>query len=148
MNNSGSIRSENSHSAKRKKQQKHRVVLYMCAVILLAVVITAIILILSGCAHKSSSAGLLSGTFVYDENTEYEFDGEGNGCMFLENEYRYEYKYSVSGDTLMLDFKADEVHDATYTFNLDNDKLTLTGGEGTTGGTYVLTKKELNPKGS
>lgn len=141
MNNSVSIRSEKSHSAKRKKQQKHRVVLYICAVILLAAVITAIIFILRGCAHNSSSAELLSGTFVYNENTEYEFDGKGNGCMYVENEYHFEYKYSVSGDTLMLDFEADELHDATYTFSLDNGKLTLTGGEGTTGGTYVLTKK-------
>ena len=61
--------------------------------------------------------------------------------MFLEDEYRYEYKYSVSGDTLVLDFEADEVHDAEYTYSLDGDRLTLTGGEGTTGGTYVLTKK-------
>lgn len=141
MNNSGSIRSDKDHSAECKKRHKHQVVLYMCVIILLAAVITAIIFILRGCAHNSSSAGLLSGTFVYDENTEYEFDGEGNGCMFLENEYRYEYKYSVSGDTLMLDFEADEVHDAEYTYSLDGDKLTLAGGEGTTGGTYVLTKK-------
>ena len=110
-------------------------------IILLVTVITVNIFSLSGCGDKDSSAAVLNGTYVYDELTQYEFDGKGNGCMRLENEYHYEYKYSVSGDTLMLDFEADEVHDATYTFNLDNDKLTLTGGEGTTGGTYILTKK-------
>lgn len=79
------------------------------------------------------------GIWKYDEYTKYEFDGNGNGngCMYLED-LHYEYTYTVSNNELRLDFVDDSVRDRTYTFSIDRNTLTITGGEGTVGGTYKL----------
>ena len=86
----------------------------------------------------------LAGVFVYGDETKYEFDGRGKGCMCLTyegHEHHYAYKYTMKDDQLFLKFKENEATDATYTYQLDGDVLTLEGGEGTAGGTYVLTRK-------
>lgn len=83
---------------------------------------------------------MLNGTFVYDEYTEYEFDGKGSGCMYLENS-SYPFGYAISGEKLKLDFEDTAVHDCEYIFTISQNELTIVGGEGTTGGTYTLTRK-------
>lgn len=75
---------------------------------------------------------VLKGTFVYDDSTKYEFDGRRKGAMII-GDSSYEYTYSVEGDTLKMDFVDERNVDATYTFKIENDVLTLVGGEGTTG---------------
>ena len=41
-----------------------------------------------------------------------------------------------------MDYENDSVRDGTYTFNVEDNTLTLIGGEGTVGGTYTLTRVE------
>lgn len=89
---------------------------------------------------ERKAAAALNGTFVFGA-TEYEFDGRGSGCLHVEGTYHYAYTYKIRRETLRINYKADEVHDAVYTFSLDGDTLTLTGGEGTAGGTYELQRK-------
>lgn len=81
----------------------------------------------------------LQGQWVYDEYTQYEFDGNGKGCMCLED-LHYAYTYTVDKNELYLDFEDDSLHDCAYTFTLNENKLVLVGGEGTVGGTYELYK--------
>lgn len=57
-------------------------------------------------------------------------------------ELRYDYKYKIKGDKLNIDFKDDAIKDCSYTFQIDDNKLMLTGGEGTVGGTYDLHRQE------
>lgn len=82
----------------------------------------------------------LQGTFVYSESVKYEFSGKGNGAMY-DNETKYSYSYSIEENTLKLDFKDESIRDASYTFSIENDTLTLIGGEGTMGGEYILERK-------
>ena len=82
----------------------------------------------------------LVGTWVYDEYTRYEFASDGSGQMLLDDT-SYPFAYSINGDLLYLDFADDTVTDATYTFAVEDNQLTLLGGEGTIGGSYELTKE-------
>ena len=116
-------------------------------VVLLCFLAALILLIAKSCFGPSGNidADLLKGSFVYEENTVYEFDGKGKGCMCITDggsRYHYEYTYTIKEDQIMLDFEAEEVRDATYTFKLNGDKLTIIGGEGTAGGKYTLIKSD------
>jgi len=89
--------------------------------------------------NKDSS--LLNGTFVYNENVKYKFNKDNTGILYDKgNEYKY--TYTISEQKVLLDFEDETIHDATYTFYFLNDDLKLIGGEGTTGGEYIL-KKEI-----
>ncbi|MGI6664161.1 MAG: DUF5640 domain-containing protein [Christensenellaceae bacterium] len=94
---------------------------------------------MKGCSNDNTAA--ITGTFIFNDSTYYEFDGEGSGYMSLSTT-RYAYAYSISGDKLKLDFDNEAVRDCEYTFIYEGDTLTLVGGEGTTGGTYTLRRQE------
>lgn len=79
----------------------------------------------------------LEGTFSYNESVKYEFNSDGKGTMY-DGDEKYEYTYTVNDQKLTIDFKEEMIFDATYTFKLDGDTLTLTGEEGTNGGEYTL----------
>ncbi len=124
----------------RKRKRRQRKIIFLCSVIV--VLTTIIIWLIVTQLIKSDDNTELQGVFVYDDNTQYEFDGEGNGCMCIENEYHYEYTYTINDVLIQMDFKAPEVHDAVYEYSLSDNILTLVGRDGTTGGTYKLTKAE------
>lgn len=105
---------------------------------MVAVVIVVVFIIFA--LLPKSDLGVVKGTWVYDQYTRYEFDGNGNGCMCLED-LHYKYTYIISDDELTLDFENDTVHDCTYTFKINDNTLIIIGGEGTVGGTYELTKE-------
>ena len=54
---------------------------------------------------------------------------------------KYDYTYTIENENIMMDFKNEALRDATYTYKLEDDTLTLIGGEGTTGGEYILKKE-------
>lgn len=110
-------------------------------VILILIVVAA--LLLTGCSGSKGDLTALEGTWRYAEHTEYEFDGKGGGCMCIDEKDHYEFTYDITGDAVSIDFKSDNVVDCQYTFSVDSDKLTLTGGEGTAqpGAVYELTKE-------
>lgn len=87
----------------------------------------------------SGTGETLTGSWSYGEYTRYTFDSDGTGSMWLE-EMEFTYQYHLEGDQLYLDFKSDELMDATYTYTLEENTLTIQGGQGTTGGTYELTR--------
>lgn len=110
--------------------------------IVIALITIVLIILFKPSSSKSDPAttDVLSGAWVYDQYTKYEFDGYGKGCMCLENTH-YEYSYKINGDKLSMNFENEAVHDCIYTFKVENNTLTIIGGEGTIGGTYKLTKK-------
>lgn len=54
--------------------------------------------------------------------------------------YRIPFTYTVEKNALHLHFDNAYISDASYTFTVEDGTLTLSGGKGTTGGTYALTK--------
>ena len=127
-------------SAKKRKARQRRMAVVSVAVLALLVLI--IVLICKSCAGGNYDNADLSGVWHYDQYTEYEFDGEGKGCMCLDGSNHFEFTYKAEDGTLYLDFALDYVTDCQYTYSVEGEKLTLAGGEGTVGGTYNLTRLE------
>ncbi len=125
---------------KRRKRQRAVIV----SLLALLFVVIFIVLICKGCAGGKKDLSVLQGTWYYDQYTEYEFDGKGNGCMCIDKTNHYEFTYDIDGDTLKVDYALDYVTDCEYTYTVDGDKLTLVGGNGTAelGKAYELTKQE------
>ena len=128
-------------SPRKRRQKKRRIAIISSLAAILLIV--CIVLICKSCTGNHDLAAL-QGAWHYNEYTEYEFDGKGNGCMCLDEENHFEFTYSVDGDTVKLDFVLDYVTDCEYTFTVDSDSLTFVGGNGTAepGKVYELTKQE------
>ena len=88
----------------------------------------------------SGSTDVLKGKWDLDGTTAYEFSGDGNGALLLPN-VTYEFTYKIKKDQISIDYENESVRDGTYTFRVEEDKLTLIGGEGTAavGKVYELT---------
>ena len=131
------------HSNK-KRRRNHRRKTILISALVLALVIFVVIVLFKGCGNDKSANSELAGVWHYDQYTEYEFDGEGSGCMCLDSNNHFEFTYKVENGILYLDFALDYVTDCQYTYTVDDNKLTLVGGEGTAevGKVYELTKKQ------
>lgn len=125
---------------KRKKQRIIRMWFIIGCVMVLLVAIVA--LICKYCVREQKRNTELAGVWHYDQYTEYEFDGKGKGCMCLDGNNHFEFSYKTEGNALYLDFILDYVTDCQYSYNIEGEKLTLVGGEGTAevGKKYELTK--------
>lgn len=124
-------------TAKRKPKKANKINPLFIAVIVLAIVLIGLIIFLFVGPNKQNNA--LIGTWKYDQYTEYEFYDNGKGCLCVDDVH-YEYEYKIAGDKLKLDFTEDIVRDCEYSFTVENNILTLVGGEGTDQGTYKLNK--------
>lgn len=82
----------------------------------------------------------LLGTWSFNGEATYSFDEENMGRLDIGNaQYTYTYKV-LSDHRVMLDYEDEAVEDAEYQYSVKGDHLTLKGGEGTTGGTYKLSR--------
>ena len=126
-------------SAKKRKARQCKIA--VVSALALVVLVLVIVLICKSCAGGSNDNADLSGVWHYDQYTEYEFDGEGKGCMCLDSSNHFEFTYKAEDGTLYLDFALDYVTDCQYTYTVAGDKLTLIGGKGTAevGKVYELT---------
>lgn len=131
------ISAKRQASKKRKQRQRITVSISALVVVLLIIIIAVIC---KSCSGNKDNLAILQGVWHYDQYTEYEFDGKGNGCMCIEETNHYEFTYTIDGDTLKIDFALDFVTDCEYAFKLENNKLTLVGGKGTAnlGQEYIL----------
>ena len=137
-----SYRRYNARIAARKRRQRQRMLTIVGLILVIAVIAVILIFLFkpSDTKNDPAKADALSGAWVYDQYTKYEFDGYGKGCMCLSDTH-YEYSYKINGNTLSMDFENEAVHDCSYTFAVNGGKLTIVGGEGTSGGTYTLLKQ-------
>ena len=130
-------RHSNNRRASRRHHRRKRCMVTAVLLVTLIAVIAAIILCI---CHMKHSRSELTGTWTYDEHTQYAFGTDGSGELRADDVV-YTYTYTVSGDRLIIDFTEDIVRDCEYTFSIGNDgRLTLVGGTGTDGGSYVLSK--------
>ena len=105
--------------------------------LLIVGIVALLVLIIGAISLTKSASKELTGTWVYDSQTEYFFDGAGGGTLISTNAH-FDYTYQVSGHKVKLDFADDAVEDAAYRFRVEGDTLTLIGKKGTVGGTYEL----------
>ena len=138
-NTKGRYLSKRMAAIRRQRQMR---ILIGASAAFLALLVLLIVLLCRGCSGSNKELRELQGCWYYNEYTEYEFDGEGNGRMFYEEGKAFEYTYTVKDNIVYLDFELDYVTDCQYTYTVEGDKLTLIGGEGTAeiGKEYVLTK--------
>ena len=90
----------------------------------LIVIVVVIVLIVKGCFGRTDA---LAGTWDFDGTTTYVFDGNGTGVMALPS-ISYDFTYTIDGNTLVIDYSNESVHDSTYEFTVDGDILTMVGG--------------------
>ncbi|MBR2406009.1 MAG: hypothetical protein IKB04_03045 [Clostridia bacterium] len=137
-----SYRRYNARIAARKRRQRQRMLTIVGLIVVIAVIAVISIFLFkpSDTKNDPTKADALSGAWMYDQYTKYEFDGYGKGCMCLSDTH-YEYSYKINGNTLSMDFENEAVHDCSYTFSVKDNTLTIVGGEGTSGGTYKLNKE-------
>ena len=132
-----------------RRRRRQRRLLFVASAVVLALLILLILLLCRGCSGADKRLSELEGCWYYNEYTEYEFDGKGNGRMFYDIGKAFEYSYTIKNDIVYLDFELGYVTDCQYTYMVEGDKLTLIGGEGTAeiGKEYVLIKShEHNEK--
>ena len=91
---------------KRRKRQRT----VIASLLALIFIVIFIVLICKGCAGGKKDLSVLQGTWYYDQYTEYEFDGKGNGCMCIDKTNHYEFTYDIDGDTLKVDYAPDYVN--------------------------------------
>ena len=125
-----------------RHRRRQRQLLSVASVVVLALLILLILLMCRGCFGADKRLLELEGCWYYNEYTEYEFDGKGDGRMFYDKGKAFEYSYTIKNNIVYLDFKLEYVTDCQYTYTVEGDKLTLIGGEGTAeiGKEYVLIK--------
>lgn len=122
---------------KRRKKQEKRLIIG----IVTGFIVLVSIIIMYACGIIGSHPEELRGTWKYDDYMSFEFDGKKNGYMHL-GDLEYDYRYKVRRNRLKLDFTDEAVEDCVYKFDIHGNDLTLEGGEGTTGGTYQLQRKQ------
>ena len=135
--------SENERIRRKAKQKKRRMIRRWIIVGFAVVIFVLIIVLLcKGFTEGNAANADLTGVWHYDQYTEYEFDGNGNGCMCLDGNNHFKFTYKIEGDTLCLDFALEYVTDCQYGYTVEGNKLKLVGGEGTAemGKVYELTK--------
>jgi len=123
---------------KRRSSRRNRILMISGLIVL----ILALIIISLSKNDAGPQAKELKGTWIYNENTSYSFNGRGKGSLdMIDVSLRFTY-YAENG-IITIDFEDVTVQDCQYLYRIDNDDvMTLTGGEGTTGGEYELTRKK------
>ncbi len=141
MNNE-TVAQKNTAQAEKKYEQRRRLLL-CAAVAMLALFVVSMVFLVKGFLPGENPADALQGKWRYGENTIYEFRADATGYMCLQEESYYHFAYKVKDDTLKLDFEQTHITDCEYTFVIEGDTLTLTGGKGTVaqGVVYMLTRE-------
>jgi len=125
--------------SKRKTKKKSPLI----PIIIIVLLIIGAILIINGKRNSNYDGDSLIGTFLYEEGkTKYTFKEDGTGKM-TSNSFKYDYKYKTEGEMLIIDFNDDTVHDATYSYELNDGILKLVSKEGTVSinQEYILKKE-------
>lgn len=116
---------------RRKKTPRFAGVIALAGLVILAV----ILLVSIGKKDK------LQGCWQIDEITAYQFDGKGNGALILPDQ-SFEFHYKIRAEQVHIDFVSDSARDFSYSFSIEGDTLTLTGGEGEETVSYLLIRND------
>lgn len=126
------LREESEKKPSRHKRSNQRLLAWIAGIL---AVLSLAVFALYVCLRPDR----LAGTWRYDEVTAYQFDGKGNGKLTLPDK-EYPFSYKIAGGKLSIDFESEAAKDSIYGYALDENQLTLVGGEGDNSITYILTK--------
>ena len=127
------------HIKKSKKNFKTFKIIFLILIIV-AIIIGIKIINKSASTDVENTDSTIIGTFSYEDGTKFKFDKNGKGAMYVGKD-KFDYSYKTEGSKLMIDFVDEKVHDATYSYQIENDTLKLVGEDGTAGGEYTLKKE-------
>ncbi len=123
----------------KAQRRQRRIFISVTAAIAVALIVGIALLFRSCTANKIPNE--LLGTWRLDSGAVYTFEKNGTGTLNA-GSTDYTFTYTVKKDELSIDFTVDSLTDGKYTFSVDGDTITMVGGEGTVGGTYLLTKNQ------
>ena len=112
-----------SEERKRKQEQRKRLRLMIDISAIILVVLLAVLLFF----HFGGKDDL-AGTWGAND-TFFEFNGKGKG-VWIQGDEIEKYTYEINRDTVSVDFKRENVRDLTYTFSIEDGKLTLIDSAG------------------
>ena len=121
-----------AHRKQRQRQRRNRRLLLCAFVLLIVASVFALI-------FPARDTRPFKGAWAYGAAATIQFSGRDSGMITL-FDTEYPFTYTVEKNALHLHFDNAYISDASYTFTVEDGTLTLSGGEGTTGGTYALTK--------
>jgi hypothetical protein len=98
--------------------------------VLLAVLAVVFVLSAAMVARGLLRHDALKGTWTLDESTAYVFDGKGGGMLRLPMG-SYAFSYTIEDNLVTLDFADESLSDASYSFLLGRNALTLDTNTGT-----------------
>ena len=113
----------------RKVKRKTKKSVKIFLILVLFVIVVAICCKLTF-KEKEVVKDSLIGKWTTDGNTIYQFDKDNIGSLIVPLS-NYEFSYKIDGDKLFIDFKNEKSEDSTYTYSLEDNKLTLKGKIGT-----------------
>lgn len=105
---------------------------------ILIICITILIILLNiTISLKSFSKYRIVGKWTTDEITVYKFNSNNTGILILPLS-KYEFTYSIKNHRLKIDFKDEKSMDTEYVYKFKNNKLILTGENGT----FIMKKEK------
>jgi len=128
----GTARSERDGSAERARAQRRRRRRLRRRVYRVLLAVLAVVFVLSAAmiARGALKGDGLKGAWALEEGTLYEFDGKGGGTLRLPMG-SYAFSYTIEDNLVTLDFADETLTDASYSFLLGRDTLTLDTNTGT-----------------
>ena len=111
---------------RRRKRRLRRRVYRVLLGVLAAVFVLSAAMVARGLLRHD----VLKGTWTLDESTAYIFDGKGSGTLRLPMG-SYAFSYTIEDNIVTLDFADESLSDASYSFLLGRDALTLDTNTGT-----------------
>ena len=128
------------HIKKSKKNFKTFKIIFLILIIVSIIIIGIKIINKSASTDVENADSTIIGTFSYEDGTKFKFEKDGKGAMYIEKD-KFDYSYKTEGNKLIIDFVDEKVHDATYSYQIENDTLKLVGEDGPAGGEYTLKKE-------
>ena len=119
------VRQRALHRRRKRRRLRRRVYRVLLAVLAVVFVVSAAMIAREQLRHDA-----LKGTWALDESTAYVFDGKGGGTLRLPMG-SYAFSYTVEDNVVTLDFADEALTDASYSFRLGRNAMTLDTNTGT-----------------
>ncbi len=113
---------------REKRLRRRRRIITVSAAIILALLIFLIVILVKSCGSDNSAVNpykQIQGEWAVDSVTKYLFNSDGNGALILPND-TYDFTYEIDNGVITIDFTSDLVIDSSYSYTIENNKLTIT----------------------
>ncbi len=122
---------------KKRKQSNGRLLVLLMGVCSLVLLVLSLILIIHSCTSRNPVVG----SWKLDSMTTYEFYDDGKGALIVPKG-NYSFTYTLDDDKLSIDFHDENALDSEFVYEVEDDVLTMVGGNKAIKETYVLQKQD------